>query len=814
MKKPELLSPVGDFECLKAAVQNGADSVYLGASSFNARARATNFDEETLKTAITYAKLRNVKVNLTLNTLIKNEEFDDAVKLAVYAHNIGVDAIIIQDLGLATYLKKHHPEINLHASTQMTVHNLNGVKQLETAGFSRIVLARELNIEQIEYIKQNTSAEIEVFIHGALCISYSGQCLFSSIVGGRSGNRGLCAQPCRLPYDLIDSHKNKIDSGYLLSPRDLCSLNFLPALIRAGVDCFKIEGRLKSPIYVGCVTRIYRKYIDLILENLDLPDAEILKLINLELHKHNENTSLTDFEELLQVFNRGNFSDGHFSKKENRNLVFKERSNNEGIYLGKVFNFNSNKGHISLKLENSLSIGDKIRVENDLYTVSELMINNKNFNTLPANSKVTIGRMKGNIKINNNVYKMENKALNDNITPTFSSDKEIKKVYLFGKIKIKENDPIKFSVWSNDGFYKDLEYSITSTITPVKAISNPITEERIINQLSKTGSTQFEFKNIEVDLDNNLFIPKISLLNDLRRNALTYLQDMVIKKYSHDIKAILPNHDTYYKEKQKSKISLLLNILDEKVNYLTLENIDNLYIPYRFFRNPKFENLLKKMCEKFNIFIYMPIIIKDEDSKFNLKEKIRDIILKFNIKGAIISNISQIDFFKSYKLEMIGNYNLNIYNSHSIEELKQLGITRFTTSVELDKQETSELLNHSSIDTESIVYGKTPLMTNNYCYLGCSNKCYKECAKKCISNEKYSLKDRLGFEFRILPDNTNSTTTIFNSKITSIPYSELNLNYVRIDILDETLEEIKNIISIVKSGKRFEGQEFTNGKIK
>ena len=260
MKKPELLSPVGDFECLKAAVQNGADAVYFGAGNFNARARAANFSGEALKDAIMYAKLRNVKTNLTLNTLIKNEEFEDAVKLAVNAYNLGIDAIIIQDLGLAKYLLEHHPKIVLHASTQMTVHNLSGVKQLENMGFSRVVLSRELNINEKKNIKQNTSAELEVFVHGALCISYSGQCLFSSIVGGRSGNRGLCAQPCRLPYELLDSKNTKIDSGYLLSPRDLCGIEFLPELIKSGIDCFKIEGRLKSPEYVGTVTRIYRKY--------------------------------------------------------------------------------------------------------------------------------------------------------------------------------------------------------------------------------------------------------------------------------------------------------------------------------------------------------------------------------------------------------------------------------------------------------------------------------------------------------------------------------------------------------------------------
>lgn len=812
--KPELLSPVGDFECLKAAVQNGADSVYLGASSFNARARATNFDENSLKEAVEYAKLHNVKVNLTLNTLIKNEEFEDAVNLAVYAYNIGVDAIIVQDLGLSSYLLKNHPEIPLHASTQMTVHNLAGVQNLEKQGFSRVVLSRELSISEIKYIKENTACELEVFIHGALCISYSGGCLFSSMVGDRSGNRGLCAQPCRLPYELLDSKKNKISSGFLLSPRDLCSLDYLPTLVRLGIDCFKIEGRMKTPTYVATVTRIYRKYIDFILEHLDLSDAEIINLIHKELEKTNEATGLSDKEELLQSFNRGGFSDGHFPDKENKNLVFKEKSNNEGIYLGKVFRFNNNKGHISFELQNSLSIGDKIKVGNDLYTVSELMIENKNFKTLDKGKRVTIGRMKGDIKNNSPIYRMESKALNDSIAPTFSSEKEFKKLPLDAEIRIVEGKPVKLNVRGLTGFYEGLEVSITSEFIPEKAINAPLTEEKITSMLSKTGSTQFEFRNIKTELGEGLFIPKVSTINDMRRTALSKLEGMVLEKYSHNLSPILPELPDNIKTKTEPKLAILLNIINLNYNYLNLENIDSFYIPYRYFISEKYKELLKAISQKFNTYIYMPPVIKDNISKNNLEENIKNIILNFAIKGAVLSHISQIKIFKDFTLELIANYNFNIFNTYSANELKEKGFTRFIPSLELNKNELKSLLDKATINTEAIVYGKTPLMTNNYCYLGQSNKCYKDCDRKCMLNEKYELKDRLGFKFRILPDNTCTLTTIFNSKTTSITFEDLKLDYTRIDILDESYEEIKNIISTVKAGKRFDGKDFTNGKIK
>lgn len=516
MNNIELLSPVGDFECLKAAVQNGANAIYLGASSFSARAKAKNFDDIELLEAIKYAKLRNVSVHLALNTLIKNNEFDEAVDLAIKAYNLGVDAIIIQDLGLASYLLKNYPEIPLHASTQMTVHNLAGVKELEEMGFKRVVLARELSLEDIKYIRENTSIELEVFIHGALCISYSGQCLLSSMIGGRSGNRGLCAQPCRLPYELYEND-SLLDKGYLMSPRDNCAIEFLPELIKLGINSFKIEGRMKTPYYVGVVTKIYRKYIDLVLENINLDNTDLKKLINAKLNQKNETTFLSDKEELMQVFNRGNFSTGHF--KENRELIFKDKPNNMGFFIGTISHINENKGHLKLKLENTLSIGDRISINNESYTVSELMIDNKNFSTLEKGSIAKIGRMKGKISVGNKVYRIETLNLNKHISPTFKEDKNFRKIMLNAEIIIKKNKPISLKVWSDEKFYKGLEFIATSNVCPDIAQNKPISKEKILEQLNKTGNTEFEFKDIKIDLDDNLFI-QMSALNDIRRTAL------------------------------------------------------------------------------------------------------------------------------------------------------------------------------------------------------------------------------------------------------------------------------------------------------
>lgn len=288
MNKMELLAPAGGMAQLKAAVQSGADAVYLGAGSFSARAGAENFTYDELCEAVRYAHIYNVKVHCALNTLIKENEFDAAIRTAEQINKCEVDAVIVQDLGLGGYIKRAFPDLELHASTQMTVTDIEGVRYLEEKGFSRVVLARELSLREIEKIASQAKAEIEVFVHGAICMCYSGQCLMSSMLGGRSGNRGRCAQPCRQLYELEGTGKKK--SAYVLSPKDMALIEHLEELGRAGVASLKIEGRLKSPEYVSAVTGVYRKY-------LDSPSV----------------VAAADMEELKNAFSRSGFTDGYLT---------------------------------------------------------------------------------------------------------------------------------------------------------------------------------------------------------------------------------------------------------------------------------------------------------------------------------------------------------------------------------------------------------------------------------------------------------------------------------------------------------------------
>ena len=796
----ELLSPAGDFECLKAAVQNGANCIYFGANLFSARAYANNFDDDELAKAIEYCKIRGVKTNLTLNILIKDNELESAFNVAKKAYESGIDAIIVQDLGLAKMLIKNFPDLPIHASTQMSVHNLQGVLELQELGFSRVVLSRELSIEEIEYICENSNIEIECFIHGALCISYSGQCLFSSMIGGRSGNRGKCAQSCRLPYELIENEKTTLDKGYLLSPRDLCSLDYLPRLINCGVKSLKVEGRMKSPEYVATVTRIYRKYINLAKSNKP--------------YKINEQ----DRKDLMQVFNRGNFSSGHLNPHANKNLIFSEKPNNMGLFLGHVAKYNPSKGLITLNLNEPIEIGDTIALEKETgtYTISELMTKNTNIKTANPNDFVTIGRMKGNIKVGDKIYKISSKQLTTLAYSSFENDIQTKKIPLNCEIKIVKNSPISIHVSSacDLEIYRKLDIYCEIDAIPTDSIKHPLEKEKVISQITKTNNTPYFFKNIKIKLDENTFLPNIKALNELRRTALTLVEDFAKSKIQRATNKEFENMNYYNKTNQEKSISLLLNKINLNEDYTSLQGINNIYIPLKFFTQKKYEQIINDLSNKFNLYIYLPTIIKSNYRNL-LAANIEKTINTYNIKGFILSNISNFKFLKDFNtenFEFIANYTFNIFNQRTLAELDKLGINKFTISPELDKSTIDKFLEISN--QELICYGRTPLMNMNYCPLGKSNRCYPECTMKCNTNNNYYLKDRLNLKFPIEPDNIQTVSTLYNSKITSIAPNDFeNITSLRIDILEENISEIQQIIDTVNKGEKLKGTQYTNANL-
>ena len=755
MSNIELLSPAGDFECLVSAVQNGANAVYFGLDKFNARVNGRNFEDEELVKAIKYAKLRNVKTHLTLNILIKNKEFEEALKLVEFAYNSGIDAVIVQDLGLAKKIMELFPKLEVHSSTQMTIYNLDGVKEIEKLGYSRCVLARELSIEEIKNICKNTNIEIEVFIHGALCICYSGQCLMSSLIGGRSGNRGRCAGTCRLPYSLLKDGQEQ-EKGYLLSSKDVCTLDILPELIEAGVKSFKIEGRMKSKEYVGIVTSIYRKYIDLAESNQEYV------------------VDKKDREMLMQIFNRGGFSTGYLKGKLGKNMMYTKRPNHIGTLLGEVISYNPNKGHVKIKLCKELDLGDSIAIGDSSCKISELM--QKNNKTV-------------SIKLN---QKMDQKIGKENIKRKVNCN-----------IELKQDKVIKLELQDID---TNISVKLEGDSVVKKADNAGITSKRIEEQLSKTGNTIFKIENINIKMDESIIVP-ISSLNEIRRRGLEELEHKLLESFKREqVNLKLDVKEEKFIPKEEVKVTLCLNKISKEIDYASLKNVDNVYIPFKYFLDEDLKESIENISKKFSTYILLPAITKSNYEKllYNNLPKIAE-----RVEGIVISNLSQI-----YEIEKLGingkklvaNYTMNIENNFTVEELKRLGVCKYIVPPEAEKETIRGLT--ENIEKETIVYGRTLLMTTEYCTIGTLKNCPAMCQKG-----RYTLKDRMGFEFPIYTDRINCNNLIYNSKITSISYKDLQTDSIKIDILEETKEEIQRIIDIQKRGERLEGQDYTNGNL-
>lgn len=699
MENVELLSPVGEWDSLVAAVQNGANAVYFGANEFNARMNSKNFDREELKKAIEYAKLRNVKTNLTLNILIKNNEFEKAMDLVEYAYKCGIDAIIVQDLGLAREIIKTFPDLDVHSSTQMTVYNLKDVQEIERLGFKRCVLARELSIDEIKHICKNSNIEIEVFVHGALCISYSGQCLMSSMIGGRSGNRGKCAGTCRLPYSLL-KNKQMVDKGFLLSSKDVCTLDIIPELIKAGVKSFKIEGRMKSPEYVGLVTSVYRKYIDLAYNNREY------KVEN------------QDRENLMQIFNRGGFSTGYLKGKLGKDMMFKYKPNHIGVYIGQVEHYNPNKGYVKIKLDKQLFLGDSLSIKDGTCKISELMIGNNNIKSGQKGQIVTVGRIYG--KINNGDKAYRTVAINLNKEVEQVSNKENIKRKLECEIHIKENEPITLALADKITGYKVKK----NGLVPEKALNVGLTEDRIIKQLSKLGNTVFEIDSINVEL-GEMLQTSIKDLNELRREAVQELENKILQSFVREFKGTYKQlKNNIIQKVDTPKVSVCLNNIVPNMEYQKIKKVDNIYIPLRFFVNSKLKPQIKTITENFNTYLLMPTISKSNYEKINAMEFIKE----YNLKGVVVSNLSQIKDFQG--IPMIANYTFNIANNYSINELEQLGVQKYTASPEFEREVISTIC--GNIPKEVIVYGRTLLMTTEYCAIGTFKNCPALCEERYI----------------------------------------------------------------------------------
>ncbi len=558
MKSVEVLAPVGNMDAFYAAIEGGADAIYLAGKLFGARAYADNFNEEELIKIIETSHLYGIKVYVTCNTLVLEREVNNFINYIEFLHKNNVDAIIMQDLGMIDLVRKTFPNLEIHASTQAHIHNLEGAKVMESLGVKRVVLARETPLEIVKKIKEETGLEVEVFVHGALCASYSGMCLFARSIGPRSGNRGTCSGCCRLPYNLQDENGKILNSDkYPLSMKDLNTLEYLDKLIEIGVDSLKIEGRMKSYSYVYLTTKLYKDTLNNYLKTKEI--------------KVNSN----DLWKLENVFNR-EFTKGFMLGAKSNEVTNPISPNHKGVLIGKVIK--SNNSYITIKLNNDISIHDGLRIKNKDFEYGLVLnlfkVNDKQVYKAKNGEDITI-KVNKKIPINSKVFRTLSYEIESEIKDIIKN--KLRKVKIDLEIKIKSNKNIVLKVSD-----KVNTIEVFGNI-PSPSLKHEITIENIKEKILKLGNTIYQVDNLKIDLDNNLFVP-ISEINNLKRDALNLLD----KKRIYQNKYI------------KKEYSILVPDFEKVSEYTILTDKDIKNSKYKYIYNDNNIIKLPKVMDSYN----------------------------------------------------------------------------------------------------------------------------------------------------------------------------------------------------------------------
>lgn len=657
MKKCELLVPAGGARQFIAAVENGADAVYVGGKLFNARINAGNFDDKELTDAVDFAHKRGVKVYVTMNTLIADDEMKKALEYVLFLYEIGVDALIVQDVGLGAVIRENLPDFPLHLSTQGSVYDLRGVQMAGRLGYERVVLARELSFEEIKEICQNTEVEIEVFVHGALCICYSGQCQMSRYFGGRSGNRGECAQPCRLLYKSFDEDGRLVKTfQHPLSPKDLCLIDHIGELAEAGVASLKIEGRMKSPEYVAIVTSIYRKYLDQFYE------------------KGSYIVTAEDREALEQIFNRGGFTEGYFYENPGKELMAGEIPKHRGIKIGKVVKKVQGSSLVDVKLYHKLSIGDGVEIQGKNVTGNVVTY----YKELKS-GLTRIGDIKGHVEHGDPLYRISSKEQLAAARKTFEN-----KTFREGKYLRRTPVDIEFCCDEKGFAWLTLHSALTDKEITVK--EGPFEESRdramdsgrIEKALRKTGNTPFEARTIRLEEGIDRII-QISAINDMRRRALEQMEQALVLRRSGG------NFSAYFISEESHGNTLEFYFYDWEsfYNYVMPDDLNALdvdkvaLIPLVDYEKHYAEIPREKM-----VLPYITNISKGEEDQF-IEAHFDAICEHYRDRGIYIGNLSWLQAFLAAGVPVYGDYGLNICNAFSRGLYCSLGLGHCMDSLEI-----------------------------------------------------------------------------------------------------------------------------------
>lgn len=704
----EVLAPAGSLDILKAVVAAGADAIYLGGSMFGARAFANNFKDDELICAIEYAHLFGRKVYLTVNTLLKSREIEGSlIEYLIPFYEAGLDAVIVQDMGVFNLIRKHFPDMDIHASTQMTQTGVYGSRLLKELGASRIVTSREMNLQEIKQLHDELDVEIESFVHGALCYCYSGQCLLSSFNGGRSGNRGRCAQPCRMSYDVYDNGEkiNDRNNSYALSPKDMCALQILPDVIDSGVYSLKIEGRMKNVTYAAMVTHIYRKYVDMYLEK----------------GRNGFKIDKQDMDDLSDIYNRGAFTTGYYDSVKGKKMMSLSRPNHMGTECLKVV-FNK-AGRITFKALKNVNRGDVFEIDKehsfesgaDVAAGQTLVVN------LPKKYPLYEGRI---------VNRMNNAKIKafvaDNYvgtTPKLSVDM---------KLVVRKNENISLTV-----MYNGIEKTCTGEIV-TEAQSRPASEEELVKNLKKTGDTCFAVDEVAVQLDDGVFVP-VGWIKELRRNALEQLEKHL--KHSLERTYNKPEYDESDTKKESDdnnyqiRKAVYLHNLQHVKTAASVTGVESIYLDYKMFYMNDTDVLkdaaLYCQSQETDVYVVLPHILKGD--KYNEFKNLCEKVSACGIDRFVCRNIEQIGFLGSDnweklsdKVHIITDSSIYIFNAFAKEELRRLCgnagviLDRMTLPLELTDKEMQSV---KGSDTELVVYGNIPLMVSEQCVRRTYGKC-------------------------------------------------------------------------------------------
>ena len=792
----EILAPAGSMECLKAAIAAGADAVYTGGALFGARAYAHNLTEEELLEAIDYVHLHGRRLYLTVNTLIKDREMEKQMYdyLLPY-YRQGLDAVIVQDIGLFRFIRKHFPDLPIHASTQMTLTGVDGAKFLEKEGAQRIVTSRELSMAEVKKIADETELEIESFVHGALCYCYSGQCLFSSFIGGRSGNRGQCAQPCRLLYRTPEAKRPQ----YLLSLKDICTLELIPEMIESGIYSFKIEGRMKKPEYAAAVAFQYRKYTDLYLKYYEeCPAEEDPAAYAMKKYRVREE----DRQMLLDLYNRGGFHTGYYHTQNGREMISLNRPNHAGVPAVKVL---AKKGrNVTAKALTDLYPQDIIelpmrkgREKADNYTCKDAVRKGMNVQ-IPVFADTPFKR--------DEIWlRTRNSTLIDTLREEFVNGKI--KERICGTFRLYPQEKATLTVKC-----RDAEITVAGEKAQ-EALSQPMSRERIEKQLRKTGNTEFEFSFLKAEIGEKVFLPMQSL-NELRREALETLEKVICEKYRRSGEVKDPEED-------KTELSMEEEILsgwtasvrtaEQMEVILEEEAIGRIYADCTMFpriweKDSYVEWITKVHAAGKEIYLVMPYIFRERTRK--QYEAAYNRIFGAGWDGILIANYESFAFLKEhgYTGRIMTDYNLYEFNQESRKFWKEKGVFEFTAPVELTERELQDL---RVKDGEVIVYGYLPMMISAGCIQKTTRGCLKKSGQTTITDRyrnPFVVKNECDYCYNIL---YNYVPLYLGDRMEEV--YQIGPGRIRLMFTTERQQEVRQILSAYFEGKELPEGTYTRG---